>query len=118
MATLERLERDPDYVLDEDEFNSLGYDLMDDAIDLHLPEQHRYPEAVEVLALNTRQFPHSSNTWDSYAEALQKNGQVEEAMRMYEEALRVDPKKEHALQALDELRKTPIEHGATGKGNQ
>src|SRR6185436_15512753 len=63
MKTLERWKAAPDYVLDEDEFNSLGYDLMGDSNGLHLPEQHRYPEAVQVLALNTRQFPQSSNTW-------------------------------------------------------
>lgn len=104
MRTLERLKRDPAYVLDEDEFNSLGYDLMGDSNDLQLPEQHRYPDAVQVLALNVKQFPASSNAWDSYAEALQKNGQVEEVMRMYGEALRIDPKNEHARQALQDLR--------------
>jgi CubicO group peptidase (beta-lactamase class C family) len=109
MKTLERLKSDPDYVLDEDEFNSLGYDLMGDSNDLHLPEQHRYPDAVQVLALNVKQFPASSNAHDSLAEALQKNGQIVEAMREYEAALRIDPQNEHAERTLQQLQKTSVQ---------
>jgi CubicO group peptidase (beta-lactamase class C family) len=106
MKTLQKLKGDTsNFVLDEDQFNSLGYDLMGDDNSMHLREQHKYPEAVEVLKLNVEQFPTSSNAYDSYAEALQKNGQKEEAIKMYKEALRIDPKNEHALRTLAELQK-------------
>ena len=112
MATLQKLKADSDtYTLDEDDFNSLGYDLMGDSNDLHLPEQHKYAEAVAVLKLNTEQFPKSSNAFDSYAEALQKNGQKEEAIKKYKEALRLNPKNEHAQQTLAELQKPGVQKG-------
>ena len=104
--TLQRLKDDPaTYILDEDEFNSLGYDLMGDSNELHMPEQHKYAEAVEVLKLNVEQFPTSSNAYDSYAESLLKNGQKEEAIKMYREALRLNPKNDHAQRTLKELQK-------------
>jgi len=103
---LQRLKDDPaTYILDEDEFNSLGYDLMGDSNELHMPEQHKYAEAVEVLKLNVEQFPTSSNAYDSYAESLLKNGQKEEAIKMYREALRLNPKNDHAQRTLKELQK-------------
>src|SRR5208337_5185520 len=104
--TLQDRKDDPaTYILNEDEFNSLGYDLMGDSNELHMPEQHKYAEAVEVLKLNVEQFPTSSNAYDSYAESLLKNGQKEEAIKMYREALRLNPKNDHAQRTLKELQK-------------
>jgi tetratricopeptide (TPR) repeat protein len=82
---------------------------MGDSNDLQMPEQHKYAEAVQVLKLNTEQFPTSSNAFDSYAEALQKNGQKAEAIKMYTEALRLNPKNEHAQRTLEELQKPKVQ---------
>ena len=110
MNALRKMKADPaTYILWEDDFNSLAYDLMGDSNDLQMPEQHKYAEAVQVLKLNTEQFPTSSNAFDSYAEALQKNGQKAEAIKMYTEALRLNPKNEHAQRTLEELQKPKVQ---------
>ncbi len=110
MDALRKMKADPaTYILWEDDFNSLAYDLMGDSNDLHLPEQHQYAEALQVFKLNTEQFPTSSNAFDSYAEALQKNGQKTEAIKMYTEALRLNPKNEHAQRTLEELQKPGVQ---------
>jgi tetratricopeptide (TPR) repeat protein len=110
MNALRKMKPDPaTYILWEDDFNSLAYDLMGDTNDLHLPEQHKYAEALQVFKLNTGQFPTSSNAFDSYAEALQKNGQKAEAIKMYKEAMRLNPKNEHAQQTLGELQREVVQ---------
>jgi len=110
MNALRKMKADPaTYILWEDDFNSLAYDLMGDSNDLQMPEQHKYAEALQVLKLNTEQFPKSSNAFDSYAEALQKNGQRAEAIKMYKEALRLNPKNEHAQRTLGEMQKPKVQ---------
>ncbi len=102
--TLEELRTNTsDYVLDEDELNSLGYDLMGGSNDYHLPEEHHLAEAVEALRINTELFPQSWNAYDSYGEALRKAGRTEEAVKMYKRSLELNGKNEGARKALSEM---------------
>lgn len=63
--------------------------------------------AIAVLQMNTEQFPKSGNAWDSLAEAFAKAGQTEIAEIYYRKSIEVDPRNEHALEALRDLRSTP-----------
>jgi tetratricopeptide (TPR) repeat protein len=102
--TLEELRaRTTDYILDEDEMNSLGYDLMGDSNDYHFPEEHHLAEAVEVLRTNTELFPQSWNACDSYGEALGKAGRTEEAVAMYKRSLELNAKNDGARKALSDM---------------
>jgi CubicO group peptidase (beta-lactamase class C family) len=102
--TLEELRtKTSDYVLDEDEMNSLGYDLIGDSNDYRLPEGRHLAEAVEVFRINTELFPQSWNTYDSYGEALRKAGRTEEAVAMYKRSLELNAKHDGARKALSDM---------------
>lgn len=74
--------------------NNLGYDLLfDDSLD----------EALEIFKLNTELFPNIGNCWDSYGEALLKNGRKEEALKAYKKALEIDPNLPSAKKAVKEI---------------
>lgn len=102
--TMEELRtKTSDYVLDEDEMNSLGYDLMGDNNTYHLPEEHHLTEALETFRMNAELFPQSWNVFDSYGEALRKAGRTEEAVKMYKRSLELNGKNEGARKALSDM---------------
>ena len=84
------------YWISEAEFNTLGYDFM---------SSHQLSEALATFKTNTQLFPKSGNTYDSYGEALEKDGQDEEAIKMYRKSLALDKTNEHARNALEKLLK-------------
>lgn len=101
---LERLKKDTaNYYLSEDEMNTLGYDFMGNSNPYHLPEQHFYKQAVETLKKNVDLFPNSWNAYDSYAEALLADGQKEEAIKMYQKSVELNPGNENGKKILDKL---------------
>jgi len=102
--TLERFRYDTAaYTLTESDLNSLGYDLMGQSSDYRLPIVHMYAEAEEVLRQNTELFPSSANVYDSYGEVLLKTGRRDEAIRMYQRALQLNPGSRNAKMILDSL---------------
>ena len=105
-ATLESLLKDTaQYYLSEDEMNSLGYDFLGNSNPYHLPERHLYKQAVETLKMNVTLFPDSWNAYDSYAEALLADDQKEEAIKMYQKSLSLNPDNENARKILEKLLK-------------
>jgi len=92
-----------DYEFDEDEMNSIGYDLMGGGNVYHLPEEHHLNEALEVFRTNTEFFPQSWNVYDSYGEALRKAGRTDEASQMYERSLQLNGSNENAKKVLAEM---------------
>ena len=73
--------------------NELGYQLLS-----------AYPEAsVTLFELNTESYPHSANTYDSYAEALYTVGEVEKARANYLRAYQLNPGFSHIPAILNEL---------------
>ena len=88
---------------DEDEMNSIGYDLMGGDNVYHLPEEHHLTEALEVFRTNTQFFPQSWNVYDSYGEALRKAGRTDEAIQMYERSLQLNGSNKSASKALSEM---------------
>jgi tetratricopeptide (TPR) repeat protein len=80
--------------------NDLGYQLLYGA------SFNGHNElALEVLKQNILLFPNSSNTYDSYGEALAKNGKKEEAIYMYRKSIKLNPENESGKTALEELLK-------------
>jgi tetratricopeptide (TPR) repeat protein len=63
---------------DESELNSLGYQLL---------RQGEKQAALRIFELNTREFPVSSNAYDSLGEAYAKAGQNDRAIQAYTKAL-------------------------------
>lgn len=59
--------------------------------------------ALEILALNTRLFPQSANTWDSLAEVTLYMGDRERAIELYRQALAADPGFANARDQIEKL---------------
>jgi tetratricopeptide (TPR) repeat protein len=93
------------YELNEDEINSLGYDLMGDTNPYHLPGEHKYPLALRVFQTNVRLFPKSWNVYDSCGELLLKMGRKEEATAMYRKSLEINPRNENGKKTLEKIEK-------------
>ena len=83
------------YVTAERDINTLGYELMG---------QGKLDLAVEVFKLNVEAYPDSSNVYDSLAEAYKNRGDRELAIKNYEKALELDPKRFGTETALGKLR--------------
>lgn len=96
-STLEKLKKDTvNNSLNENEFNSLGYEFM---------ANNKIHEALETFILNTKLFPTSWNAYDSYGEALLQNGQKEEAIKMYKKSIELNPDNEGGKKILEEILK-------------
>jgi len=90
--------------VDEGQLNGLGY--------RYLGKAGKLPEALAVLKWNVDLFPASGNVYDSYGEALVKNGDRAGALAAYAKAVELDATNKNAVKFLDELKATPDEPGA------
>ena len=82
-------------VVNENQMNRLGYDLM---------SVQRVKDAIEVFKLNVEDYPQSANVWDSLGEAYLRDGQTELAIKHYQRAVELDPQNVGAVDALKKLR--------------
>jgi tetratricopeptide (TPR) repeat protein len=82
------------YNFDEDELNSLGYELI---------QAKRFPEAIRILQLNVEAYPKSSNVYDSLGEAYMDDGKKLEAIANYRRSLAINPKNRNAVSMLQRL---------------
>lgn len=80
--------------LSEDEINSLGYAFM---------SNNKESEAETAFKLNIQLYPLSWNTYDSYAEILLKHGKKQEAIKMYQKSLELNPNNENGKMVLGQL---------------
>ena len=78
----------------ERHLNVLGYTYF---------EEGDMEKAIAVFKLNIEAFPLSANTYDSYAEALLKNGNEEGAIENYKKSVELNPGNAHAIEVLKEL---------------
>lgn len=78
----------------EDDINNAGYEFLNNGHTL---------QALETFKLNVDLFPGSSNTHDSYGEALALFGRKKEAIKEYKKALELDPTKITSIEALKKL---------------
>jgi tetratricopeptide (TPR) repeat protein len=75
----------------ESELNTLGYSLL---------SKQRSKDAVAIFKLNTEEFPKSWNAFDSYGEALMKDGQKEAAIENYRLSLSLNPDNTNAIEQI------------------
>jgi CubicO group peptidase (beta-lactamase class C family) len=85
---------DSTYDLAEGELNLLGYQLLG---------ERRVRDAIAIFAQNAREYPASSNAFDSLAEAYQQAGDRTEAVANYRKAIQLDPSNLHAATMLRRL---------------
>lgn len=82
-------------LLNEDQMNRLGYDLMGAG---------KLKDAIEVFKLNVEDYPQSANVYDSLGEAYLKDGDKELALKNYQRSVELNPKNSGAVDALKKLR--------------
>lgn len=87
---------DSSYDFGESELNTLGYQL--------LYRDQRPKDAITIFALNAREHPLSSNTFDSLGEAYWRHGDTVRAIASYQTAVALDPSNGHAAEMLRKLR--------------
>jgi CubicO group peptidase (beta-lactamase class C family) len=74
--------------------NMLGYEAL---------QSGRTEEAIRLFERNAREFPESSNVYDSLAEGYATAGKKDLAIQNYEKSLELDPKNDNAKQRLKKL---------------
>lgn len=80
----------------EGDLNEWGYSLL---------KQKQEEKALEIFKLNVSLHPESANAFDSLGELYLKLGNKELAIQNYKRALELNPKKESAKKALEQLLK-------------
>ncbi len=83
-----------DLEFSEGDMNKLGYKYLNG---------DRIEDALVVFRLNVESYPESWNAYGSYAEALVKNGDTDEAIINYQKSIKLNPDNEHAKEMLEEL---------------
>jgi CubicO group peptidase (beta-lactamase class C family) len=94
---LEKFKKDTlNYLLTEDGMNMMAYQLMWNNMD---------DKAIEAFKTNLELFPASWNSYDSYGEILLKTGRREEAIKMYQRSIELNPKNEEGKKILERILK-------------
>jgi len=73
----------------------------------YLSDIGRRKDGIAVLKFNTELFPTSAQAYDSYADELEEDNQLQEAVIHYRKTLLLDPANQHARKALQRLGKKP-----------
>ncbi|MDB5088322.1 MAG: hypothetical protein JWR09_2316 [Mucilaginibacter sp.] len=68
-------------------------------------QKNELPKALEIFKLNVLLHPESANVYDSLADAYLKSGNKELSIKNYKKALEIDPGKNSAKKALEQLLK-------------
>lgn len=88
-------ETSPDYKVDENTLNLLGYYLL---------SSDKGSDAVDVFKRNVEEYPKSGNAYDSLGEAYMKTGQKDLAIQNYEKSLQMNPQNSNAAEQLKKLK--------------
>ena len=96
IAAFDELKRkNPKLVASETELNDWAYRMMNGG--------GKPKEALEIFKLNVHLYPNSANVYDSVAEAYEKNGFRDLAIKNYQRSLELDPQNTNAIQQLKRL---------------
>lgn len=87
-------ENNDKYDYSESGMNALGYYFLN---------RKKFKEAVDVFKLNIRESPNSANVYDSYAEALMEQGNIEQAVENYKKSLSINPGNQNAISMLAKM---------------
>jgi len=80
----------------ESDLNTAGYDFLNRGHTI---------DALKVFKLIVKEFPSSSNAWDSLGETYAKNGDRGLAISSYQKCLELNPQSDNAKSWLEKLRK-------------
>ncbi|MDR6546750.1 tetratricopeptide (TPR) repeat protein [Chryseobacterium rhizosphaerae] len=86
--------KNPDFNPNEFELNEWAYRLM---------AKKQLKEALEIFKLNIHLFPESWNAYDSYGEILLKTEQKDQAIKMYQKSIELNPDNKNGKNILDQL---------------
>jgi tetratricopeptide (TPR) repeat protein len=78
----------------EQDMNKLGYKYLG---------EDKIEEALMVFELNVEAFPKSWNVYDSYGEALMKDGNKEAAIENYNKSMELNPENENGKAMLEKI---------------
>ncbi|MDN3673256.1 serine hydrolase [Flavobacterium branchiarum] len=90
----EYLKNSSGYEATERDFNRLGYQFL---------RLQKTDNSLRTFAAATLIFPNSANIYDSYGEALLQNGKKEDAIKMYQKSIELNPNNENGKKVLKEL---------------
>jgi CubicO group peptidase (beta-lactamase class C family) len=82
-----------DYDFSEASINTLGYQYMGSNL----------KAALAIFKLNVGEYPASFNVYDSYGEALLKDGQTESAIENYNKSVEINPGNVSGIEVLKKL---------------
>ena len=82
------------YEFNEDEINTLGYTYL---------QGGNTKAALTIFKINVLEYPKSFNVYDSYGEALLKDGQKEAAIENYKKSVELNPGNTGGVEALEKL---------------
>ncbi len=82
------------YSLSEREMNAIGYQLMG---------SDKVEEANKVFQLIIKEFPTSSNAYDSFGESLMKLGKNDLAIKNYRKSVALNPNNQNGIDSLKKL---------------
>jgi tetratricopeptide (TPR) repeat protein len=85
-----------DPIIEEAYLNRLGYNEL---------KNKNFSKALAVFKINMALYPNSSNTYDSYADALFKKGDTIEAIEYYKKSLTLDSGNSNAKRQIKRLEK-------------
>jgi len=74
--------------------NTIGYQLM---------ESDKVEEANKVFQLIIKEFPTSSNAYDSFGESLMKLGKNDLAIKNYRKSVALNPNNQNGIDSLKTL---------------
>ncbi|RED19719.1 CubicO group peptidase (beta-lactamase class C family) [Flavobacterium cutihirudinis] len=90
----EYLKKTDSYEASERDFNRLGYQFL---------RLQKTENSLVTFAAATLIFPNSSNIYDSYGEVLLQSGKKEDAIKMYQKSVELNPANENGKKVLKEL---------------
>ncbi|MEO7445296.1 MAG: alpha/beta fold hydrolase [Ferruginibacter sp.] len=79
----------------EGQINRWGYELLND--------KKNVDDALKMFEINVKQFPNSSNVYDSYGEALMRAGNIPLAIENYKKSITLDSTKNNGKTMLSSL---------------
>jgi serine-type D-Ala-D-Ala carboxypeptidase/endopeptidase len=82
-----------EYDFNEVTINELGYSYMEKNINA----------ALAIFKINIEMYPNSFNVYDSYGEALLKNGQQDLAIENYKKSVELNPGNKNGILALEKM---------------
>lgn len=82
-----------EYDFSEEDLNTLGYSYFEKNLEA----------ALSIFKMNVDMYPASSNVYDSYGEALLKNGDKDLAIENYRKSVELNPGNTNGIQALEKM---------------